>query len=1341
MKKKFLLFAIVHSMLILPLPAKELVEHKNILKNFHWPTPITITHFITFTEAAPLGLNIFEMPDEAGEMVIKWQDNVSVKVVRNANGYWVENINAGVWSCKKQLPAGKLEAATDGRGVTFRSSDQKLNRFYGGLAPNDLTVCLPQGVKAPEVRSIYVIDDILLYLSACEAEKVLNKALKLFNDQKNIVEKSPIYSGNRYSWTTNIRLNINNLARVKAEAEAKLLGFLPALLNDPIVRDRCNWVFYMAMRQGASTGGYFGGRFYQIWSDKLPGRGEVLSAMYFADMLEKLVAKVRRHEFASAKEAYNYQDMLSGGMVSALEYVPKQAGLPVNLQKKAALRCARGEAESVQLVLAAAGKNVDNVTLSVSAKTADAPALELDRIEFVNLTPAATIQIPLNRGYDLPEPDVCIPVKKGEKFSIAKYTNQPFLLTAQTQNGTVPGTYKYVVTVTADGKKAFELPITVKVEDFALQERIPSLPGLRAEYFKTFYPDKKMAKTARMNLMKAMLKHRMAPLNLYRPSPLAEDLEWTLNNGVKDVLLDGKLEKLADPREEMPQYIELYGSVDGKKFERIPADVKLDRRDKKNPVSALDIFVTVKGDTQKYKYCKLHYSQPTDMQLKGHIYYYEAMCKGRKTMLVNGKTMLKNMRFIQPDKNKAATWDQAKNAGLVKFDLLNNKLYGASIFWENSVGEIKTLRLYNVLRDKQIALLKPFYDKVRAIGGNDINVYLYGFDERGERYNKPMLSAMKTARQVFGNVKFVTTATNPEADPELFKYLDVHCRSIGKSDIQLNMQTAKTYGTDYWYYIGGGPYYPFGNFERVDQPRINSRAFFWAMIAYDHLKGWLYWAINYWSGNEHLFKADEIDWSLWSTNHGSFNGMRSFFYPGKNGEIYPSLRASAMRDGLEDVELFRIAQKLVKTREDKAALETIRNGYATGLSSFCGDIKMLEKNRNNLYDLLVKLSPKVKVTQLEFDNFNTGKNSLFHPAVTPLKDGRWLATVQKVMNSDFYGEPEYTISSDQGKSWSKLQKIDALNYRKLPDSKFIEAVADNRPFTLQNGSVVVFGCKTHYTEKGRAGNDPANQPYIPAQFTYYSIWDPATGKWSDRMKLDLPGLKHYRAACTQAVLLDDDKIIVPHYLSADQTLGELGTPKKFGVLTAIYQYKNGKLHFLRRSRIMTNNVKRGLIEPSIVQLPDKSYALTIRAEDGMMYCAFSKDAVDWSEPTAWCWDDGTKIRTSSTQQHWVTLNDRVFLVYTRFDGTNFPLPLRFRGPLYMAEAVPGKAILLRNSEVVVFPRKNLNGMEGRYGNFHCTQLSKDKALITDALYFARIVGPRKHGDISCEVKAARITVD
>jgi len=1318
--------------------AQTVVEHKGVFKEFQWPTKISIDHFVTFTGAAPLGLNIFQIPDNIQGMQLRWPDNVTVKVVRKSDHWQVENVNAGVWSQKIQLPPGNLDVALDGRGVVFRSADQKYYRIRGGLNPHNITLLLPQGVKVPQIKSVYVIDDILLYLSADEAEKVLNSSLKLFASQKKEIEKSSIYLSNRYTWQTNIRLNVKNLAKVKAEASAALEGFLPALLADPLVRDRCNWLFYMAMRQYALPGGYFGGRFNQIWSTKLPGRGEIINAMYFAEMLKNLVAHYRRTAFVSSKEGYNYQNMLSGGLCSALEYVPKQSGLPVGLQKKASLRCARGEAESLQLVLSAAGKDINDVSVEAVAQTPHAPALEVDRIEFIHLSSAGSVQIPLNRGGDVPEPDVCIPIKKNEKFSVGKYTNLPFLLTVQTLNSTLPGTYKYTVNVKVNGKKAFNLPITVKVEEFALQDRIPCLSGLRPEQMSAFYKDKKLEKVARMNLMKALLKHRMEPLNLYRPSPLDEDMAWAFKNGVQAVLLDGKLEKLADPRAEMPQYIELYGSVDGVKFERIPAKAKLDKRNKKDPISACDIVVDVKGDTRKYKYCKLHYSQPTDMHLKGHIYYFEAMCKGKKTMLVNGTTMLKEMRFIQPDKNKSATWAQAKKAGLVKYDLLNRELYGASIFWENKVGEIKSLRLYDHLRDKQLALLKPFYNKVRALGGKDIPVYLYGFDERERNYNMPMLSAMKNARLAFENVKFVTTATNPEADPELFKYLDVHCRSIGKSDIQLNMQTAKTYGTDYWYYIGGGPYYPFGNFERVDQDRINSRGFFWGMIAYDHLKGWLYWAINYWSGNEHFVKQDKFDWSLWQTNHGSFNGMRALFYPGKNGEIYPSLRASAMRDGLEDVELFRIAQTLVKNDADRKELEVIRQGYASGLSSFCNDIKLLEKNRNRLYDLLAKLVKPPRITRLNFKNFNHHKTNLFHPSVTVLKDGRFMATMQEVNNSDNYGEPMYSISSDKGKTWSKLQYIDSLKYIKMENSEFTQAVADVRPFTLQDGSVAVFGCSTYYIGNIRAGCLPEKQPIIPAQAAYYSIWSPETEQWAARKKLDLPGIKHYRSACTQIATVGKDQVIVPIYLDAELSQKDVGTPKRYGVMTALYKLVDGKLQFIRRSRLMTIPCKRGLIEPSIISLPEGGFALTIRAEDERMYCAVSKDGIDWSDPIPWRWNNtGKTVKTQSTQQHWLTLGKKVYLVYTRFDGSNADCT-RYRTPLYIAQADPAKAMLFMETEAVLFPRSKINGVEGRYGNFHCTQIDTNSALVSDAALHSVNMGRGVHRNIITTVNAAEV---
>ena len=113
-----------------------------------------------------------------------------------------------------------------------------------------------------------------------------------------------------------------------------------------------------------------------------------------------------------------------------------------------------------------------------------------------------------------------------------------------------------------------------------------------------------------------------------------------------------------------------------------------------------------------------------------------------------------------------------------------------------------------------------------------------------------------------------------------------------------------------------------------------------------------------WRHNNHLIpqKDKGIDWSLWNPTFGDLNGMGALFYPGKNFTIYPGMRASAIRDGIEDAELFRQARDLVKSEADKAELESIRNGFARSMSVYCKDFNEVENLRSRLFDLLRKVS-------------------------------------------------------------------------------------------------------------------------------------------------------------------------------------------------------------------------------------------------------------------------------------------------------------------------------------------------------------------------------------------------
>ena len=378
----------------------------------------------------------------------------------------------------------------------------------------------------------------------------------------------------------------------------------------------------------------------------------------------------------------------------------------------------------------------------------------------------------------------------------------------------------------------------------------------------------------------------------------------------------------------------------------------------------------------------------------------------------------------------------------------------------------------------------------------------------------------------------------------------------------------------------------------------------------------------------------------------------------------------------------------------------------------------------------------MKITNLELNNFNSEKFRYFHPSLTCLQDNRIMAVMQTINAGDYYGEPEFAITADGGKTWTEPQKIPAFRHKRLSDSPFVQAVADVRCFTMQDGSVAAFGCTTFYTSQGCASWDKSIDIAPPPGRAVYAVWSPESGTWSNGGILPLPGIERsYRTSCTQAVLLENNKIILPVYFDTGIPVDHFGyKASRFASLTAIYGQNGSKFEFIAQSNQLEIRNNRGCIEPSAVRLPDGSYAMTMRAEDGNMYYSVSKDALNWSEPAPWVWDDNTAIKTASTQQHWVRIGDKVFLVYTRSDGSNDHL-MRYRAPLYIAEVNTTSGQLLRTTEQVVFKRKCRDEAEALYGNFHCAQFNANCAVITDAALF------HIQKQTSTEVMAAMITAD
>jgi len=357
----------------------------------------------------------------------------------------------------------------------------------------------------------------------------------------------------------------------------------------------------------------------------------------------------------------------------------------------------------------------------------------------------------------------------------------------------------------------------------------------------------------------------------------------------------------------------------------------------------------------------------------------------------------------------------------------------------------------------------------------------------------------------------------------------------------------------------------------------------------------------------------------------------------------------------------------------------------------------------------------MKIENLEFW---VGEPSphFFHPAVCRDNTGL-LMTLQTFDGfGDTYGPVMVSTSGQSGVSWSAPVPIPALKTIDLGNG-IREGVADVRPFLHpKTGSVLAIGCNTYY---GKARNITEDHDFDQDKFRQHPVYaiKTADGIWSERKALNHPffaGSPDWRVACPQLVVLPDGGVIVPVYFRADSS------KSVYSICTIRCSFDGRNLKVERVGTVLTSDRGRGLLEPSITKLGDTFY-LTIRAEDEHGYLATSADGLTWGSIEPWRWDDGAVLTTSTTQQHWLSITDRLFLVYTRKDETNGDV-MRWRAPLFMAEFDPARKCLIRATETVVLPLVRKKGIPSLLGNFHVSSLTADTAMVSDASLWIKIEG-------------------
>lgn len=313
-------------------------------------------------------------------------------------------------------------------------------------------------------------------------------------------------------------------------------------------------------------------------------------------------------------------------------------------------------------------------------------------------------------------------------------------------------------------------------------------------------------------------------------------------------------------------------------------------------------------------------------------------------------------------------------------------------------------------------------------------------------------------------------------------------------------------------------------------------------------------------------------------------------------------------------------------------------------------------------------------------------------------------TLQEIAGSDFFGPVHSSHSTDLGKTWSDPDGIAPLARYPVPDHDGLQqGVCDVVPqYHPPSKSILALGHNVYYRGKRFSRKDQL------ARFPAYTVRRP-DGSWTPLKKLewdDPRGAFIYTNNCGQRIVAPNGDIIMAF------TFGDKSTARSVAGVRCSFDDETLKIKEVGPA--ITSDKGRGLLEPSVTRFNGRFY-MTIRAEDQRGYLAASDDGLKYSDKIAWAWDNGEPLTMSTTQQHWLTHSDGLFLVYTRKDKPNTKV-IRWRAPLFVAQVDPEKRCLIRSSEQIVLPLVGDGNKDpdnvALMGNFDVTNVSPDESWVT-----------------------------
>ncbi len=328
-----------------------------------------------------------------------------------------------------------------------------------------------------------------------------------------------------------------------------------------------------------------------------------------------------------------------------------------------------------------------------------------------------------------------------------------------------------------------------------------------------------------------------------------------------------------------------------------------------------------------------------------------------------------------------------------------------------------------------------------------------------------------------------------------------------------------------------------------------------------------------------------------------------------------------------------------------------------------------------------------------------GHTCWVHPraGAIPAEPPQVVLTLQQLLltGSDVFYELNELRSDDAGVTWNPLRKHEETLGRRDEGDGVIVAACDFTPkWHAASGKLLGIGHTVRYRDNHVIAERKRE--------TCYAVYDAERRTWTPWTTLELPDeAKFYNAGAgsVQRVDLPNGDILLPIYFRGK------GEPY-YRVTVLRLAFDGQKLTFLEQGNELSLAAGRGVYEPSLTRFQNRFY-LTLR-NDTAGYVSSSDDGLQFAEPRAWTWDDGSPLGNYNTQQHWVTHSDGLYLAYTR-RGLGNDHVFRHRAPLLLARVDPATLRIERATEQIVVPERG-----ARLGNFGVVEVSANETWITVA---------------------------